>query len=87
MDAVGQFKDGSLDFVYIDGDHSFENCILDILHWTKKVRPNGVVAVHDYHPYVGLDVMLAVDAYTRANHIDPWYVTREMEPTAYWVKT
>jgi len=86
MDAVGDFKDKSLDFVYIDGDHSFESCILDILHWTKKVKSGGIVAAHDYHPFVGIDVILAVNAYTRANHIDPWYVTREPEITAYWVQ-
>ena len=85
MEFVGVVLDGSLDFVFIDGDHSFENAMLDILMWSKKVKSGGIVAVHDYHPFCGMDVILAVNAYTRANHIDPWYVTREMEPTAFWV--
>ena len=86
LDAVGSFQDGALDFVFIDGNHLFDHAMRDIIEWSAKVRDGGIVAVHDYHPFTGSDVMLAVDAYTRAHHIDPWYVTREMEPTAYWVR-
>lgn len=48
MDAVKDFADGSLDFVYIDGNHSFEYVIDDISAWSKKVRVGGIVAGHDY---------------------------------------
>lgn len=84
--AVDGFVDASLDFVYVDGHHSFENAVQDIIRWAYKVKPGGIVAVHDYHPYVGCDVMEAVNAYTKCHHIDPWYVTREYEPTAFWVQ-
>lgn len=86
MDAVGEFKDGSLDAVYIDGNHLFEFAIMDIIKWSYKVRRGGLVAVHDYDHFCGCDVPTAVDAYTRCNHIDPWYITREYNPTAFWVK-
>jgi hypothetical protein len=86
MDAVGMFEDGSLDFVYIDANHTFDHIIMDIIHWVPKVRVEGIVAVHDYHNQVGADVRYAVDAYTHCHHIDPWYITREELPTAYWVK-
>jgi hypothetical protein len=33
-----------------------------------------------------VEVVDAVNAYIHAKHIDPWYVTKEVEPTAYWVK-
>jgi len=48
MDAVKDFKDGSLDFVFIDGNHSFEFVINDIAEWSKKVRVGGIVSGHDY---------------------------------------
>jgi len=86
MSVVGQFKDGSLDFVYIDGNHAFNYAIMDIIHWVPKVRTEGIVAIHDYHHQVGCDVIEAVNAYTRVHHIDPWYITREEWPTAFWVR-
>lgn len=48
MDAVKDFKDESLDFVFIDGNHSFEYVVDDIAAWSKKVRKGGIVAGHDY---------------------------------------
>lgn len=48
MEAVKEFGDGLLDFVYIDGDHRYEYVLEDIRSWSKKVRKGGVVAGHDY---------------------------------------
>ena len=84
--AAPKFRAGRLDFVYIDGNHEFDYVIADILAWVPKVRSGGIVALHDYHHQVGCDVICAVDAYTRSHHIDPWYVTREELPTAFWVQ-
>jgi hypothetical protein len=85
MEALDDFEDESLDFVYIDGDHNFDFVVMDIIFWSKKVRKNGIVAVHDcYGGEVGVEK--AVEAYVHCHHIDPWYVTKELAPTAYWVK-
>jgi hypothetical protein len=45
------FEDGSLDFVYIDGNH-FERFVLEDLDaWYPKVRQGGTICGHDYnHP-------------------------------------
>jgi hypothetical protein len=86
MDAVGSWEDGVIDFVFIDGNHDFDFAMEDIIYWSRKVKAGGIVAVHDYHPFCGSDVRFAVDAYTQGHDIRPWYVTREMEPTAFWVK-
>ena len=86
MDAVVEWPDAQLDFVFIDGNHDFDFAMEDILYWSRKVKQGGIVAVHDYHPFCGSDVRFAVDAYTAGHDIRPWYVTREMEPTAFWVK-
>lgn len=47
-EAVKDFADESLDFVFIDGNHSFEYVVEDIAKWSKKVRKGGIVAGHDY---------------------------------------
>jgi pimeloyl-ACP methyl ester carboxylesterase len=77
---------GMDDFAFIDGDHTFEAAIQDIIHWSSKVKQGGMIAVHDYCAMRYSGVVFAVDAYTRSHHIDPWFVTRETLPTAFWLK-
>jgi hypothetical protein len=85
MEAVPEIPDRSLDFVYVDGNHQFDPVMLDLIHWAPKVRPGGIVAGHDYHPFHGPGVMTAVNAYTHCHDIRPWYVTSELWPTYFWV--
>lgn len=42
--AADLFEDGELDFVYIDGNHSFEATLADLKAWYPKVRTGGVIA-------------------------------------------
>jgi len=42
------FADGSLDFVYLDANHSRDMVALDIAAWKPKVRTGGVLAGHDW---------------------------------------
>jgi predicted O-methyltransferase YrrM len=76
MDAVRDFKDGSLDFVYMDGNHEFDYAMSDLINWTPKVRIGGIMSGHDYI-YVP-SVTRAVDVYVQ-NHfsIGPYYLVRE----------
>ena len=48
MEAVKDFEDESIDFVYIDGNHSFKYVAEDIWEWSKKVRKGGTISGHDY---------------------------------------
>ena len=48
VDAARKIVDESLDFVYIDADHSYESCKQDLEAWFPKVRHGGLVAGHDY---------------------------------------
>jgi hypothetical protein len=48
MEAVAKVLDESLDFVYIDGNHSEPYVSQDIEAWTTKVRKGGIVAGDDY---------------------------------------
>lgn len=80
MEALGDFKDRSLDFVYIDGDHNFRHAAEDIYEWTKKVRVGGAVSGHDYFdtPHfarnIVCNVKAVVDAYTKAFDITNWFI-------------
>lgn len=58
-----------LDFVFIDGAHDFDNVILDIILWSRKVRKGGIVAGHDYYQFNG-GVIPAVNAYIESHKID-----------------
>lgn len=69
--------DRSLDFVYIDGLHDFDNVMLDILHWVPKVKRGGIIAGHDYYYGAECNVPRAVDAYVFAHGIKDLYVTRD----------
>ena len=40
--------DASLDYVYIDGDHTYDAVRQDIALAVAKVRPGGVIALDDY---------------------------------------
>jgi len=48
-DACTDFEDQSLDFVYLDADHTYEAVIQDIKNWLPKIKKTGAIAGHDYH--------------------------------------
>lgn len=48
VEAAETFANGSLDFVFIDADHSYAAVCADIAAWSPKLRPDGVLAGHDY---------------------------------------
>ena len=39
----------NLDFVYIDGDHSYNAVKRDLFYWYPKVREGGILAGHDFN--------------------------------------
>lgn len=78
MEAVKDFGYHSIDAVYIDGNHDLEHTTEDIEEWGRLVRPGGIVSGHDYKPYrllhERIEVLQAVNAYTAAHGIRPWFV-------------
>lgn len=86
MKAVEDFKDGELDFVYIDANHGFDWVMQDIIEWTKKVRNGGIVSGHDYYRFKGAGVVDAINAYTHAHQIHEWFVCDERECSFFWAK-
>ena len=68
MDSVQAselYKDESLDFVFIDGDHTYDAVIGDIKAWYPKVKNGGIIAGHDYNGKDGgvYGVVEAVDEF------------------------
>ena len=57
--SVNQFENKSLDFVYIDADHSYSAVLQDINTWIPKIKDGGYIGGHDYG--LGFGVEKAVD--------------------------
>lgn len=49
LNAVEKFDDESIDFVFIDGSHEYEDIKNDIISWLPKVKKGGILAGHDYY--------------------------------------
>ena len=47
-EAASNYKNKSLDFVFIDASHDYESVKKDIEAWFPKVKKGGVIAGHDY---------------------------------------
>lgn len=92
MDAVRDIENESLDFVYIDGHHSFDYVMQDLIEWSKRVRSGGIVSGDDYYAldqkrWVGGGVVEAVQAYTNAHRIPIWWIFQGHKSTDFmWCK-
>jgi predicted O-methyltransferase YrrM len=65
-DAVNLYKDGSIDFLMIDGDHSYEAVKKDIENYLPKMRSGGIIVGDDAYE---ADIQRALaDA---AGHLNP----------------
>jgi len=76
MEAIKDFEDNSLDFVFIDGNHEYEYVLEDITEWSRKVKVGGIVYGHDYTENKNrkYGVIEAVNKYVSDNNINPWFV-------------
>jgi hypothetical protein len=103
MEALGDFEDSSLDFVYIDGNHEIPWVMDDICWWSSKVRVGGIISGHDYYicrhrSRTQIHVKLAVDCAARALFVNPYFMvgaTSDWEklaanserPSWFWIKS
>lgn len=79
-EAVKQFDNAYFDFVFIDGDHSYEGVKRDIRLWKPKVKKGGYLIGHDYYHHSGMDdVRRAVTELLPNHEVEPrndqgiWY--------------
>lgn len=47
-DVIGEIPDGSLDFAYVDGDHTLRGIAVDLIALMPKVRPGGWIGGDDF---------------------------------------
>ena len=94
LTAVQAFQPETLDFVFIDGNHDFDYVVRDIIAWAPIVRKGGMLAGHDYKREGGektpipFGVIQAVNSYTSAHKISPWFVTHgDRCPSWFFIKT
>lgn len=66
--AASSFTDNSLDFVFIDGGHLYEEVVNDLRNWYDKVKNGGYIGGHDYACYAP-QVQKAVNEFFGENNI------------------
>lgn len=77
FDRAKEFEDGSIDFCFIDANHTYEFVKRDIESFLPKMRKGGVMAGHDYnenHPGVMQAVNEAFKDFKYVKEEDTWIV-------------
>jgi len=85
-DMAKEIADRSLDWVYIDGDHTYKGAMDDLIHYAPKVKPGGHVLGHDYADHqpaknIEFDVVRAVNDFVRQTGYVFVAMTAELYPT------
>jgi predicted O-methyltransferase YrrM len=82
-----------IDFLFVDGDHSFQGCMNDLVQWFPRVVPGGHVLLHDcYFGNPVQDAALAFAAQQRVTWMRPPHIIASHWHTpqgslAHFVKT
>jgi len=53
--AATQFSNQSIDYIMIDGGHSYTEVMDDIKIWYNKIKPGGVISGDDYNIFQGVN--------------------------------
>lgn len=86
VEASGQFSDESLDFVYIDANHSYASTTADLEAWYPKIRVGGLISGHDYlDSGSNFGVKSAVTDFL-INKEHKLNITKEPWPSWYFIK-
>lgn len=73
LDASKKFENNSLDVVFIDASHKYEDVLADISAWYPKVKIGGKIAGHDFlpnHPISEVGVIRAVLEYFKGKNLE-----------------
>lgn len=86
MEAVKSIEPGSLDAAYIDGMHTYDAVLEDLLAWSTRVRKDGVLLGDDYaeHPASARKDFGTIGAVTAFRARRGWKMvalTRELYPS------
>lgn len=53
--VFNQFEDNSIDMLFIDGLHTYEQVLIDCNNYYSKVKPGAIFAGHDYRVIEGVN--------------------------------
>jgi len=70
LEAARDIEYESLDFVYIDGAHTFDYVMVDLIEWAKRVRKEGIISGDDYKQHRYGNVITPVNTYVQAHNIE-----------------
>lgn len=59
-DFANIIADNSIDFIYVDGDHSYNGVKNDLLCWKNKIKIGGFIGGHDYNEMQADTVVKAI---------------------------
>jgi len=54
LNSVNLYENRSLDFVFIDASHEYDDVKKDILSWYPKIKKGGIIAGHDFTTFEGV---------------------------------
>ena len=77
VEVAKTFEDDSLDFVFIDAGHRYEEVKADLNAWFPKVRKGGVISGHDYVKYQDFGVIEAVDEFCKEHDYIPSFTEQD----------
>tara|TARA_X000001036_G_scaffold405699_1_gene413864 strand:+ start:39 stop:797 length:759 start_codon:yes stop_codon:yes gene_type:complete len=63
LEASKLIENSSLDFVYLDGDHSYNSVMSDLNYWYPKLKEFGVMCGDDFGHISGRGVIKAVNQF------------------------
>jgi hypothetical protein len=81
---LNSLKDDSLDFVYIDADHSYTAVVNDLEISRSKVRKNGIISGHDYNKIHFAGVFNAVNEFINKYDLEAVF-TEEDNLASYFI--
>jgi Methyltransferase domain len=67
LQAATMYDAASLDFVFLDADHSYEGVSADIAAWTPKVKRGGIIAGHDFCHYFPGVIRAVLERFPQVN--------------------
>ena len=93
-DVAPTFEDGSLDFMFLDANHTYPCVKEDLELWVKKVKEGGIVMGHDYFDtdnsrrFKNLEfgVIQAVNEWVMEHNIAHLFATHDSYPSWFFVQ-
>ena len=82
-EAAKDIPDASLDYIFIDGDHSYEAVLQDCHTYWPKIKPGGIFAGHDrqlpdvVRAVTAFRVSLGISNYVRFVDYQVWFWYKE----------